>query len=69
MSAGLLSVCRGPRNFYFFDSFEGLPPSEPIDGERAIEWQRNTKAPEYHDNNRADRSAFDWLSSRLLTIQ
>jgi hypothetical protein len=61
MSAGLLSVCRGQRDFYFFDSFEGLPPPQPVDGERALQWQQNTHAPEYHDNNRADRSAFEAL--------
>ena len=47
--------------FYFFDSFEGLPPSEPIDGERALQWQQNTEAADYHDNNRADRSTFETL--------
>jgi hypothetical protein len=61
MSAGLLSVARGRRDFHFFDSFEGLPPAEAIDGQRALDWQRNTNADDYHDNNRADRSAFEAL--------
>ena len=61
MSAGLLEISRRQPDFHFFDSFEGLPQAEPIDGRRALDWQQATHAPDYHDNNRADRSAFEAL--------
>jgi len=59
MACGLLAVAPGARDFHFFDSFEGLPPAEPIDGQRALDWQADTEAPDYYDNNRADRGAFE----------
>ena len=27
------------RDYYLFDSFEGLPEAEPIDGKKALKWQ------------------------------
>jgi len=59
MACGLLAVAPGARDFHFFDSFEGLPPAEPIDGQKAIDWQADTEAPDYYDNNRADRAEFE----------
>lgn len=59
MAAGLLAVAGGARDFHFFDSFEGLPPAEAIDGQKAIDWQADTEAPDYYDNNRADRAEFE----------
>ena len=58
MACGLLDVAGGPRDFYFFDSFEGLPPAKPIDGRSAIAWQSDTEAEDYFDNNRADLELF-----------
>lgn len=59
MACGLLAVAPGARDFHFFDSFEGLPPAEAIDGQKAIDWQANTEAPDYYDNNRADRAELE----------
>lgn len=61
MSCGLLAAAPGARAFHFFDSFEGLPPAREIDGNRAIEWQRDTQGPQYLENNRADAGAFEAL--------
>jgi len=55
MSAGIADMLPG-RVHYLFDSFEGLPPAEEIDGEAALKWQRNVTGPAYLDNCRADRS-------------
>lgn len=53
MSAGMAEVLN-EREFYLFDSFEGLPPAKDIDGERALKWQSNTTGPEYYDNCKAE---------------
>jgi O-methyltransferase len=50
MSAGLCRLLGNEREYYLFDSFEGLPPAQPIDGAAAIRWQQDTKSPQYHDN-------------------
>ncbi len=50
MSAGIAEVLGAGRTYFLFDSFEGLPPAEAIDGEAALEWQRRTDDPGYHDN-------------------
>ncbi len=55
MSAGLADFLPG-RVHYLFDSFEGLPPPEDIDGEPALQWQQDVDGPHYFDNCRADRS-------------
>ena len=58
MACGLLEIADGPRAFHFFDSFEGLPPAKAIDGQSAIDWQADTEADNYYDNNRADEEPF-----------
>jgi len=59
MACGMLAVAPGARDFHFFDSFEGLPPAQSIDGQKALDWQADTEAPDYYDNNRADRDEFE----------
>jgi len=49
MIAGLSRIL-GSRRYFLFDSFEGLPPAKPIDGQAAIDYQRNTTSPTYYDN-------------------
>jgi O-methyltransferase len=50
MIAGI-AACLGPdRDYFLFDSFEGLPKAKNVDGESAMEWQQNTKGPYYYDN-------------------
>src|SRR5690349_13905275 len=44
------------REYYLFDSFEGLPKAEKIDGTGANEWQRDTKSDKYYDNCKADQA-------------
>jgi len=55
MSAAMADALPG-RTHFLFDSFEGLPPAKEIDGQSALDWQRNTTSPEYFDNCRAERS-------------
>lgn len=38
------------RLVWMFDSFEGLPPPQPIDGPLAQRWASETDGPNYHDN-------------------
>ena len=53
MSAGMAEVLGSEREYFLFDSFEGLPPATENDGETAMEWQKHTQAPTYYDNCRA----------------
>jgi len=41
MSAGMASVLGPDRNYYLFDSFEGLPEASALDGPKALDWQRD----------------------------
>lgn len=56
MAAGIATVLGPDRDYFLFDSFEGLPDAKPIDGTAALNWQKNTTAPGYHDNCTADES-------------
>jgi O-methyltransferase len=58
MAAGLIEVGGPERRYFFFDSFEGLPPAEDIDGLAAKDYQANTGAPEYADNCSATLAEF-----------
>lgn len=40
------------RKVWMFDSFEGIPPPEEIDGVAAKAWAENKDSPWYHDNLR-----------------
>lgn len=50
MSAGMAAVLGPSRTYHLFDSFEGLPPAQAIDGSKAIEWQQATNSSAYYDN-------------------
>lgn len=50
MIAGIAKLLSQDRDYYLFDSFEGLPPVEPIDGQAAKQWQEDTQSPGYYDN-------------------
>lgn len=41
------------RKVWLFDSFEGLPLPQEIDGEAALAYSRDTESPGYYDNCRA----------------
>jgi O-methyltransferase len=40
--------------FHLFDSFEGLPEAQPVDGKAALDWQKDTQSPIYYNNCKAD---------------
>ena len=50
MIAGLVTLLGSERDYFLFDSFEGLPPAKQVDGEGALRWQANTGVAEYFDN-------------------
>jgi O-methyltransferase len=54
MIAGLASLLGSQRDYFLFDSFEGLPPAKEIDGDAALDWQRHTSSANYHDNCSAE---------------
>jgi len=56
MIAGIAALLQDDREYYLFDSFEGLPPAKEIDGTAAIAWQQDTESPIYYDNCAADES-------------
>jgi O-methyltransferase len=61
MAAGLIEVGGPTRKYCFFDSFEGLPPAEEIDGEMAKVYQKNTRPLDdfpYYDNCTATLEEF-----------
>lgn len=53
MSAGMAEVLGPGREYFLFDSFEGLPPATEADGEYAKTWQQDTRGETYYDNCRA----------------
>jgi O-methyltransferase len=64
MAAGLITAVGHNRNYYFFDSFEGLPEAKPIDGPAAIAYQANVDDPMYLDNCRASLHEFNQVIAR-----
>jgi O-methyltransferase len=53
MSAGMADVLGPDREYFLFDSFEGLPPATEADGDCAKNWQKDTQGATYYDNCRA----------------
>jgi len=53
MIAGIASILGPQREYFLFDSFDGLPGAKAIDGEKALRWQANKSSPKYHDNCKA----------------
>jgi len=54
MSAAMTEVLGNSRTYYLFDSFEGLPDAKEIDGEEALQWQKDKNAPNYFNNCTAE---------------
>ena len=54
MVAGIAKLLGGERKYYLFDSFEGLPEPELIDGKEALAWAKNTEGAWYHNNCKAE---------------
>lgn len=65
MSFAFMQCLRDIDEWHFFDSYQGLPPAQPIDGERAVNEQRRGEL--YHDNNSADREIFEANLARANT--
>lgn len=53
MSAGMGELFPN-RKVLLFDSFEGLPDAQEIDGIAALNWQKNVNGPSYYDNCKAE---------------
>jgi O-methyltransferase len=58
MAAAMMAVGGANRQYHFFDSFQGLPPAQQIDGAAALRYQRNVDAPDYYDNCTANYDEF-----------
>lgn len=74
MIGGIAYLLGPDRDYFLFDSFEGLPPAKEIDGESAIKWQANKTSPGYFDNCMAsEQSAHDAMkisgASRVSIIK
>lgn len=59
MAAGLLGIGGAERKYFFFDSFEGLPPVSDLDGQSALRWQLDQEGATFHDNNYASIEDFE----------
>jgi O-methyltransferase len=62
-----------PRTLHLFDSFEGLPLVQPIDGPMAAQWQQTPDGPWYFDNCTASLASvqanFKQLNLLTPTVQ
>jgi O-methyltransferase len=54
MIAGIAKLFSDNRDYYLFDSFEGLPPAKDIDGQDVIRRQNNKNDPKHHGNYKAE---------------
>jgi len=54
MMAGMVEVFGNNREYFLFDSFEGLPPVKDIDGDSARRWQEDKGSSNYYDNCKAE---------------
>ena len=60
MIAGIAEVLGPDRNYFLFDSYEGLPDATEKDGKSAFDYQQNTNSQGYYDNCTASQqSAID----------
>ena len=62
MMAGFANTLGTGRNYYLFDSFEGLPTAKEIDGKSAIAWQKDVNSPQYFDNCKAE---MEWAEKAM----
>lgn len=54
MIAAMAEILGKDRSYYLFDSFEGLPPAQEVDGYRAKAWQNDTSSKIYFNNYSAE---------------
>jgi hypothetical protein len=76
MSAALIEIGGKDRDYYFFDSFEGLPLAQEIDGKSALAYQAETSSPNYRNNCAATLADFqhtisltNFPTNRIHTIK
>ena len=55
MIAGIAELIGSQKSYRLYDSFEGLPTPQAIDGASAIAWSQDTEGEYYHDNCSADK--------------
>lgn len=68
MSGGMATVLGAIGTYHLFDSFEGLPPAQAIDGAKARAWQQDPDGPKYYDNCRAERTEAE-KAMRLTQVE
>ena len=68
MIAGIADVLGSKRRYYLFDSFEGLPPAQEIDGTDALAWQADKSAPNYYNNCAASEQEAREAMSRSSAV-
>ena len=56
MIAGIAKLFSDRRNYFLFDSFEGLPAASEIDGIQALNWQSDKTSPAYYNNCKAEQT-------------
>ena len=56
MISAISEILGNDREYFLFDSFEGLPMAKEIDGKAALEWQSDKESPFYFDNCKAEMS-------------
>lgn len=54
MIAAISEILGNDRKYFLFDSFEGLPEVQEIDGDAARNWQSDKEGPMYHNNCKAE---------------
>lgn len=59
MSAGIAELLGSSREYLLFDSFEGLPRAEEIDGPEIGAWQADTASPWHYNNCSASETEAD----------
>jgi len=62
MSAAMAEILGKDRKYCLFDSFEGLPPAKEIDGQAAVQWQKDVNSPGYYNNCKAE---MDWAEKAM----
>ena len=62
MMGGIAEILGIIRNYYLFDSFEGLPQAKEIDGQAAIAWQKDITSPAYYNNCKAE---MEWAEKAM----
>ena len=57
MSAGMADLLGPGRDYFLFDSFEGLPPAGSSDGEFAKDWQKRDATQTYNNCTASEEEA------------